>query len=153
MQEFKLSDEFVERARSDFSGKGCADRYLWLSTALTFDALRYEDTNLAKIRCFARGSASPSSSSYLNCCDVLHLSLKQCRLVTSVIEECNEIHESAMLKSSGWYNNDRNYSKILGDVVRLKRDAMGKLKFWIENKDEWASDNTRRSILEVSRMS
>lgn len=30
---------------------------------------------------------------------------------------------------------------------------MGKLRFWIENRDEWATDNVKRTFLEISRMS
>jgi hypothetical protein len=34
----------------------------------------------------------------------------------------------------------------------LKRDALGKIEFWIDNRDEWATDHAKRSFIEVSRM-
>jgi ankyrin repeat protein len=74
-------------------------------------------------------------------------------MVESVIEECEKLLQMHDDKSTDWFNTDSNYDKILGEAISLKSHAMGKLKYWLENKEVWAQDHGKRTLLQCSRLS
>ena len=57
------------------------------------------------------------------------------KMVSSIVDECERVVERHAQKEIAWFNVDQNYDKILGEAVLLKGRAMGKLSYWMENKE------------------
>lgn len=74
------------------------------------------------------------------------------KMVSSIVDECERVVERHAQKEIAWFNVDQNYDKILGEAVLLKGRAMGKLSYWMENKEVWAMDHAKRSLLASSRL-
>ena len=73
-------------------------------------------------------------------------------MVSSIVDECERVVERHAQKEIAWFNTDHNYDKILGEAILLKARAMGKLSYWMDNKEVWASDHKERSLLASSRL-
>ena len=73
-------------------------------------------------------------------------------MLSRIVKECEHTLEVHSAKEVEWFNNDHNYDKILGEAILLKTHAMGKLSYWMDNKEVWASDHYKRTLIECSRL-
>mmetsp|Transcript_28513 Transcript_28513/g.67929 ORF Transcript_28513/g.67929 Transcript_28513/m.67929 type:complete len:304 (+) Transcript_28513:287-1198(+) len=77
------------------------------------------------------------------------------KLVQSVREECDLIVERHRRKRAAWFNEDANYKRILEETVSLKTMALGKIRYWMDNKEECAAGVggvDQKSMLQVQRL-